>query len=136
MIKYDELLTEDLFDDLEYLGKDRNDFSINILIGKSPLKAFIFGYHYDDWKTKLWIPISIRKKMRHLHEEINQYLPQIQWLNDKIKMEEGIEVDVVEYTNYLLDNMFIDNENDLLNLAMGIGRVLKNKRNETSTNLD
>lgn len=129
MIEYNELIRDDLWDDLEYLGADRKDFGINILIGKSINKAFAFGYHYDEWKTQLWIPVSIRKKMRHLHEEINKYLPQIKWLNDKIGVIEGKNINTVDYTNYILDNIFIESDEDELLLALGLARVLKNQIN-------
>lgn len=129
MIEYNELIRDDLCDDLEYLGKDRNDFTLEHLIGKSINKAFALGYHYDEWKTRYWIPVSIRKKMRHLHEDINKYLPQIRWLNDRLGIGEGKEVNTVDYANYILDNVFLDNEEDSLLLTIGIARVVKNQMN-------
>lgn len=129
MIEYNELIRDDLYDDLEYLGADRKDFSLNILIGKSINKAFAFGYNYDEWRTQLWIPVSIRKRMRHLHEELDKYLPQIKWLNDKLGVTKGKEVNTIDYTNYILDNMFMENDEDTLLFTIGLARVLKNQIN-------
>jgi hypothetical protein len=70
--------------------------------------------------------------MRYLHEEIDMFVPQIKWLNDKYGTER--EVDIKEYADYILSNVFYDNDNDLLNLAIGIGRVLKQQKNEQSNN--
>ena len=132
MIDYDDLLIEDLCDEFEYLSKDKEDFSIDRIICKNVNRAFIFGYIYDDLKRQFWIPISIRKKMRYLHEEIDMFIPQIKWLNDKYGIER--EVDIKDYSDYILSNIFYDNDNDLLNLAIGIGRVLKQQKNEQSNN--
>ena len=132
MIDYDDLLIEDLCDEFEYLSKDKEDFSIDRIICKNVNRAFIFGYIYDDLKRQFWIPISIRKKMRYLHEEIDMFVPQIKWLNDKYGDER--EVDIKEYSDYILSNVFYDNDNDLLNLAVGIGRILKQQKNEQSNN--
>jgi hypothetical protein len=132
MIDYDDLLIEDLCDEFEYLSKDKEDFSIDRIICKNVNRAFIFGYIYDDLKRQFWVPISIRKKMRYLHEEIDMFMPQIKWLNDKYGTER--EVDIKEYADYILSNVFYDNDNDLLNLAIGIGRVLKQQKNEQSNN--
>jgi hypothetical protein len=132
MIDYDDLLIEDLCDEFEYLSKDKEDFSIDRIICKNVNRAFIFGCIYDDLKRQFWVPISIRKKMRYLHEEIDMFVPQIKWLNDKYGTER--EVDIKEYADYILSNVFYDNDNDLLNLAIGIGRVLKQQKNEQSNN--
>lgn len=132
MINYDDLLIEDLCDEFEYLSKDKEDFSIDRIICKNVNRAFIFGYIYDDLKRQFWVPISIRKKMRYLHEEIDMFMPQIKWLNDKYGIER--EVDIKDYADYILSNVFYDNDNDLLNLAIGIGRVLKQQKNEQSNN--
>jgi hypothetical protein len=132
MIDYDDLLIEDLCDEFEYLSKDKEDFSIDRIICKNVNRAFIFGYIYDDLKRQFWVPISIRKKMRYLHEEIDMFVPQIKWLNDKYG--DGREVDIKEYSDYILSNVFYDNDKDLLNLAIGIGRVLKQQKNEQSNN--
>ena len=132
MIDYDDLLIEDLCDEFEYLSKDKEDFSIDRIICKNVNLAFIFGYIYDDLKRQFLVPISIRKKMRYLHEEIDMFMPQIKWLNDKYGIER--EVDIKEYADYILSNVFYDNDSDLLNLAIGIGRVLKQQKNEQSNN--
>ena len=126
------MLIEDLCDEFEYLSKDKEDFSIDRIICKNVNRAFIFGYIYDDLRRQFWIPISIRKKMRYLHEEIDMFMPQIKWLNDKYGIER--EVDIKEYGDYILSNVFYDKDNDLLILAIGFGRVLKQQKNEQSNN--
>lgn len=130
-VVYNDLIKYDLRDDLEYLGSDRKDFQLNILIGKNISKAFAFGYNFDEFAQELWIPISIRKKMRHLHEEMDKYMPQLKWLNEKLEItDEGKDVNVIDYTNYILQNAFIDSDEDALNLAIVIGRVLKSQKNQ------
>lgn len=127
-INFSEVLCEDLKDDFEYLGKDQHDFTIKDLIQEDINKAFVFGCCLKGWKNQeMWIPVSIRKYVRHLYETVDKYKAQLDWISSKYSLSKTVTLnDYIKYSEYVLDNLFFDNEEDKLKMALILGLFLNN----------
>lgn len=122
MIEFNEVFCLDLKDDFEELGRHERNFELDEFIQKDLSRAFAFGYCYTDWiKEKMWFPVSIRKVLRHLKDNLEDFIPQIKWLNEKYKATENRG----DYVNYILDNIFCDNQDDLLKIAILLGTSVR-----------
>ena len=119
MIKFNEIFLADLKDDFELAGKGEQEFSIYDFIGHDLSRAFGVGYGIKDWK--LWVPVTVRKELRHVLDNLEQYNPQLKWINSKVPKEISTE----DYVNYIIDNIFCDNELDLINILIALGSKLK-----------
>ena len=61
---------------------------------------------------------------------MEDFIPQIKWLNGKYGAV-GKRVRISDYANYILDNIFCDNQDDLLKIAILLGTNLRtNTQNE------
>lgn len=119
MINFDSVFLADLKDDFELAGKGEQEFSIYDFINHDLSRAFGVGYGIRDWK--LWIPVTVRKELRHALDNLEQYNPQLKWINSKISKEISTE----DYINYIVDNIFCDNELDLINILITLGSKLR-----------
>lgn len=119
MINFDNIFLADLKDDFELAGKGEQEFSIYDFINHDLSRAFGVGYGIRDWK--LWIPVTVRKELRHAIDNLEQYNPQLKWINSKISKEISTE----DYINYIVDNIFCDNELDLINILITLGSKLR-----------
>lgn len=120
VIKFNEIFIADLKDDFELAGKGEQEFSIYDFIGHDLSRAFGVGYGIKDWK--LWIPITVRKELRHSSDNLEQYNPQIKWISDLVK---GKEMTNEDYINFVVDNIFCDDELDLINIVIVLGSKLR-----------
>lgn len=121
MIKHDDIFIADLKDDFELAGKDNEEFSLYSFIDNDLEKAFWLGYCINDWKESIWIPFKMRKQIRHIHEDLEKYNPQLNWLNSKCS--KGLPM--IDYANYLLDNIITESYSDLIKISFMIGLHLK-----------
>jgi hypothetical protein len=119
VIKFNEIFLADLKDDFELAGKGEQEFSIYDFIGHDLSRAFGVGYGIKDWE--LWVPVTVRKELRHVLDNLEQYNPQLKWINSKVSKEISTE----DYVNYIIDNIFCDNELDLINILIALGSKLK-----------
>ena len=119
MFNFDSVFLADLKDDFELAGKGEQEFSIYDFINHDLSRAFGVGYGIRDWK--LWIPVTVRKELRHAIDNLEQYNPQLKWINSKISKEISTE----DYINYIVDNIFCDNELDLINILITLGSKLR-----------
>lgn len=119
MINFDSVFLADLKDDFELAGKGEQEFSIYDFINHDLSRAFGVGYGIRDWK--LWIPVTVRKELRHALDNLEQYNPQLKWINSKVSKEISTE----DYINYLVDNIFCDNELDLINILITLGSKIR-----------
>lgn len=122
VIKFNEIFLADLKDDFELAGKGEQEFSIYDFIGHDLSKAFGVGYGIKDWK--LWIPITVRKELRHSSDNLEQYNPQMQWIGNLIK---GKEMTHEDYINFVVDKIFCDDELDLINIVITLGSKLRER---------
>ena len=123
MIKFDDITIADIKDDFELAGKNEKEFSIYDFIGHDLSRAFIIGYCIKDWN--LWIPVTVRKELRHSMDDLAKYNDQLKWLNTKWDNDTPT---IGEYANFVLTNIFCDNEFDKINIAINLGSVLKLKK--------
>ena len=120
MIKFNDIIMADTKDDFELAGKHEKEFSIYDFIGHDLSRAFIVGYCIKDWN--LWIPVTVRKELRHSMDSLTKYNKQLEWLNTKLtKDEKSIEC----YVNFIMDNIFCDSEIDKINIAINLGYICK-----------
>ncbi len=130
MIEFNEVFCLDLKDDFEELGRGERNFELEDLIKGDLSRAFAFGYCYTDWKKeKMWFPVSIRKKLRHIGDNLQDYHSQIKWLNDKYGAT-GDKVKIEDYASYILENVFCEDSNELLKLAIVLGINLRLSSND------
>lgn len=120
MIEFNKIFLADLKDDFELAGKGENEFSIYDFIGHDLSRAFGVGYGIKDWK--LWIPITVRKELRHSSDNLEQYNPQIEWISTLVK---GKEMTNEEFANFVVDKIFCDDELDLINIVLTLGARLR-----------
>lgn len=119
----DEIFIADLKDEFEQAGQDNTEFSIYSFINDDIKRAFCLGYFINEWN--LWIPFKARKELRHLHEDIIKYNPQLEWLNTKCSNT----ANMLDYVNYILDNIIVESHRDLIKVAISLGNHLnKNKK--------
>lgn len=124
VINLSDIFLEDLKDDFELAGKGEKEFSIYDFIGGDLSKAFAIGFCINNWK--LWIPITVRKELRHANDNLEVYKPQLKWLSDKCDPKIKVE----DYVNFVMTNIFCDNSQDLINLALVLGGNFWRKANE------
>lgn len=129
MINVNDIFLADLQDDFELAGRENAEFSIYDFINNDLNRAFGVGFSYQDWlnTSKLWIPVTVRKEMRHVSDDMEVYNPQFEWLNKKFGIDR--EVVINDYATFILDNIF-SNEDDIIKLAIIIGSNLKPKNHE------
>lgn len=125
MIEFDQLFCEDLKDDFEEIGRNGRNFELGDFIKNDLSRAFAFGYCYSDWvKEKMWFPVSVRKLLRHLGDDLKDYIPQLTWYNTKYKVV-GQKFKIKDYAEFILTNIFCDDLDDLLKIAIFLGANLK-----------
>lgn len=123
-MEFNQIFCLDLKDDFEELGRGERNFELEDLIKGDLSRAFAFGYCHMDWqKEKMWFPVSIRKKLRHLGDNLQQYEAQIKWLNEKYGVNK--KVHIKDYASYILENVFCDDHDELLLLAILLGINLR-----------
>ncbi len=124
MIKMDEIYLADLQDDFEEIGRGQVNFTLDEFLQNDINRAFAFGYACNDWKEKgMWFPVSIRKEIRHLADNTENYNAQLNWLNSKCDSKIKSE----DYVEYILDNLFYENKKDKIKIAILLGNTLKRK---------
>ncbi len=129
-IIFNDLYCEDIIDDFEEFGRCEGNFTLSEFIQDDFSRAFCLGYCYEQIiKQKLWIPVSIRKEIRHLPEELEYFNPQLKWLNDKYNVK-GI-IKIQEYAKFILNNVFCDDKDTLLKLAVILGINFNKAQNKT-----
>lgn len=124
MIKFDEVFCLDLKDDFEESGRRERNFDLYEFLQDDLSRAFAFGFCHLDWnEEKMWFPTTVRKQLRHISDGLDEYTPQLKWLNDKYGIYEK-EILILDYVNYIIDNIFCDNPRELLRIIFMIGTNL------------
>lgn len=126
-IDFSEIYCEDLIDDFEEAGRNERNFTLDEFIQNDYSRAFGLGFCYKDFvDQKMWIPVSIRKSIRHISEDLEEFNPQLEWLNKKYGT--GKQVKIRDYVNYVLNNLFCDDEDILLRIAIVLGMNLRDSK--------
>lgn len=111
---------EDLFDDV----CDNTSEHLYAFIGNDPVKAFYFAMNIKDWASKLagWQVRLYSRELRHVHEEIENLYPQIKfWQNKYMELFEGKDVTLIHFPTYVLNNIIVDNDKDLIRVSLMLG---------------
>jgi hypothetical protein len=115
VINFDDVFRLDLKDDFELAGRNQQEFSIYDFINNDLSKAFVIGFDILSWD--LWIPITVKKELRHVGDNLEQYVPELAYWNTKCKKD----ITTIEYVDFILSNTFCENERDLVNIAISLG---------------
>ena len=130
-----------------YLLDLREDILLNVVpmydfLSYDIEKAFWFGYLIHDTfkELKELQPFLYSKPLRHIAEEISSYEKQIEFWDAKrgeFNLEEDPLQEVLSLYEYILNNLFYDNKDDIIKIAIKFGQNLKNvikeKENEKET---
>lgn len=120
MLKIDKALCLDLADDVEGLGLQRENFSLDSVIQGDENRAFALGYCFDNMSEKVWFSPRCRKELRHTSDGITDvYNPQLDWINKKIGGKPALE-----YANEVMDNLFYNSKEDRIKIALLLGKQL------------
>lgn len=114
------LYIEDLFEDV----CDNVSEHLYAFIGNDPVKAFYFALYITEWSPKLaaWQVRLYLKELRHIVEKIEHLFPQIRfWENKYSDLFKDQKVNLLHTLNYMLNNIIVDNDKDLINLALLLG---------------
>ena len=132
--------------DSRYAPDLEDDFIMNEtetlyeFIGKDPVKAFYLGYYIQDWfgyldKKQKYL---YSKLVRHNKDDLEKYLPQIDFWTKKFKPSSE-EVDMVELAEYIINNMFWEEKTedlDRVKLAFFFGDTIATKKKEDEKESD
>lgn len=111
---------EDLFDDV----CDNTELHLYAFIGNDPVKAFYFALYIKYWAPKLaaWQVRLYLKELRHVIKKIEYLFPQINfWENKYLDLFKDQKVNLLHMPNYMLNNIIVDNDEDLINFALLLG---------------
>ena len=119
----DNIYIEDLRDDIRV----NYDYSLYEFIDGDVIKAFYFGYiikdefeTFDQGRQYLY-----SKGLRHVGKDIEEYNPQIKyWIDKYIEQIKTEEVDLIEVSEYVLNNLIYFDPKDIIKIALFLG--LKN----------
>lgn len=114
------LYIEDLFEDV----CDNTEQHLYAFIGNDPVKAFYFALNIKDWVPKLaaWQVRLYLKELRHVIKKIEHLFPQIRfWENKYLDLFKDQKVNLLHMPNYMLNNIIVDNDEDLINFALLLG---------------
>ena len=130
MIEFDQIFCEDLRDDFEEAGIINRLFTLEEFIRNDLSRAFAFGYCIIQWKEEgLWIPPSIRKKVRHIQDSLSIYNSKLSWINNR-----GEQKTIIEYVDYVLANIFFSSEEDKIKVAIALGLNIRASTNGAKKN--
>lgn len=121
----------DLKVDNKYLGDLHDDIFCNYtehlykFLNNDPVKAFYFGSLIKKWFKDLDQDRQMlySKELRHCDDDLEKYKEQILFWSNKYSDSE--EIDLVDFSEYLLNNMFWDKESDIINMALFLGSKVK-----------
>lgn len=115
--------------DENYVFDLKDDFVMNYdwdlyeFIENDPVKAYYLGFHIKDWFEELEKEQQYlySKQIRHNKEGLENYQKQTKFWIDRYP-EEG-DVEVIDLYQFLLNNMFYDDDEDIVKLAFFYGQL-------------
>jgi hypothetical protein len=101
------------------------DYELYDFIDDIPEIAFYIGLY-----IKKWFPLlepSQRylhsKSLRHVQLEISKYKDQIKFWTEQYPSNDS-EVDIIDISNYILNNVMLDEEMDIIPLSLYLGLIM------------
>lgn len=111
---------DDLHDDV-MMNTDLNLFEF---IDNDPIKAFYMGYKLQEWFEELSVEQKYlySKQARHIKDGMDKYKEQVNFWSNKYHDNEE-DVSIVDYTEYMLNNMFWEDDEDKIRFAFFFGKT-------------
>lgn len=131
-LEVDENFVPDLRDD--FVMNDEKD--LYEFIGGNVVSAFYLGYNIEEWFQELdrEQKYLYSKQIRHCKEEIEDYKDQIEFWTNKFSKDEE-EIDLGELAEYIINNIFIDSNSDLVKIAFFFGRLISIQNNKQESDI-
>lgn len=125
-LKINNLFIPDLKDDFIM----NRDLDLYEFINNNPIIAYYLGNNITEWFTLLdkEQQYLYSKQIRHCKDNLNKYEKQIQFWTKKFA-NGNEDINTVELSEYILNNIFIDNNEDFINLAFFLGKTTYNVLN-------
>lgn len=118
-LKVDKYYELDLYEDV-IMNEDKKLYQF---LDNDPVKSYYFGKNIKSWKDSLndRQVYLYSKDLRRVDINIEKYIKQIKFWGSKLDPEEV--VDIIEFHQYLLNNMFYSKDEDVLLVAIYLGET-------------
>ena len=118
-LKVDKYYELDLYEDV-IMNEDKKLYQF---LDNDPVKSYYFGKNIKSWKDSLNDKqvYLYSKDLRRVDINIEKYIKQIKFWGSKLDPEEV--VDIIEFHQYLLNNMFYSKDEDVLLVAIYLGET-------------
>ena len=97
------------------------------------VKAFYLGINIDDWFQDL--PNEKKylysKQIRHNKDNLEKYQKQLEFWTNKFPSKTD-KIDLVDLSEYILNNMIYEDNSDEINLAFSLGKLVNNESGKSS----
>ena len=118
-LKVDKYYELDLYEDV-IMNEDKKLYQF---LDNDPVKSYYFGKNIKSWKDSLNDKqvYLYSKDLRRVDINIEKYIEQIKFWGSKLDPEEV--VNIIEFHQYLLNNMFYLKDEDVLLVAIYLGET-------------
>lgn len=118
-LKVDKYYELDLYEDV-IMNEDKKLYQF---LDNDPVKSYYFGKNIKSWKDSLndRQVYLYSKDLRRVDINIEKYIKQIKFWGSKLDPEEV--VNIIEFHQYLLNNMFYSKDEDVLLVAIYLGET-------------
>nr|DAM35259.1 MAG TPA: hypothetical protein [Bacteriophage sp.] len=129
----DLTVTKDFIYDLkdDFTMNDKKD--LYQFIDGDLVKAFYLGINIEDWFQDL--PNEKKylysKQIRHNKDNLEKYQKQLKFWTSKFPSKTD-EIDLVDLSEYILNNMIYEDNSDEINLAFSLGKLVNNESGKSS----
>ena len=129
----DLTVTKDFIYDLkdDFTMNDKKD--LYQFINGDLVKAFYLGINIDDWFQDL--PNEKKylysKQIRHNKDKLEKYQKQLEFWTSKFPSKTD-KIDLVDLSEYILNNMIYEDNSDEINLAFSLGKLVNNESGKSS----
>lgn len=129
----DLTVTKDFIYDLkdDFTMNDKKD--LYQFINGDLVKAFYLGINIDDWFQDL--PNEKKylysKQIRHNKDNLEKYQKQLEFWTSKFPSKTD-KIDLVDLSEYILNNMIYEDDSDEINLAFSLGKLVNNDSRKSS----
>lgn len=118
-LKVDKYYELDLYEDV-IMNEDKKLYQF---LDNDPVKSYYFGKNIKSWKDSLndRQVYLYSKDLRRVDINIEKYIKQIKFWGSKLDPEKV--VNIIEFHQYLLNNMFYSKDEDVLLVAIYLGET-------------
>lgn len=129
----DLTVTKDFIYDLkdDFIMNDKKD--LYQFINGDLVKAFYLGINIDNWFQDL--PNEKKylysKQIRHNKDNLEKYQKQLEFWTNKFPSKTD-KIDLVDLSEYILNNMIYEDNSDEINLAFSLGKLVDDDSRKSS----